>query len=441
MDKRTAEEWADWLLDQDLPSTQDTSRQLLAALDTGMPTYQAMSDEIQDDPVLALKLLARANTALDAKDTMVRTLSHALSLLGTDFLRTLLTSIRVEDSTASPEAKRFHHRMGRSFVAAHLARWLAGFRFPKRQDEFFWAALFRGIPHWYLARMIDDAEQPPPELRGRARRDWQREHWGADEEAIWRVMIPRLGMPEMVRRAALPETRSELLPWLRLSRLCPEQGPPPKLQDRHLALLANAPESLVVLAHWLEAEIRISWLSPTVDKLMKAAAVMTGQPLEVVIAGIHEAAVEAARDHDNPGAAQPARQLVAEQREPVWESASQAAPQTPRTETLPETGQKKEPPAITRPEPEPAPPPRKRPYWICRSPPGPHRRQRTRQCTHPRRRALRKRHPGKPALQPAHPPPCRSILSRPLPDRPQVCRDPSCAPGEATINSTKTSRT
>ncbi|RMF18669.1 MAG: HDOD domain-containing protein, partial [Gammaproteobacteria bacterium] len=248
LEKRSAEEWAAWLLEQDLPSTNRTAPDLLAELDGTPRTFQAMSDEIQEDPVLALKLLARANTALDAKETLVKTLSQALSLLGVDFLRNLLSSVRIEDSESSPSARRFHWRMGRSFVAAHIARALAQYHFAKQADELFWAALFRSIPAWYLARMLDDQDHPPAHLRGRQRAQWQREHWGADEESIWRHMIPRLGMPERVTRAQLPAERETLRHWARLERLCPSEGTPPRPEDRTLRMLIQSPDTLVILA-------------------------------------------------------------------------------------------------------------------------------------------------------------------------------------------------
>ncbi|RMF17658.1 MAG: hypothetical protein D6758_06030, partial [Gammaproteobacteria bacterium] len=87
---------------------------------------------------------------------------------------------------------------------------------------------------------------------------------------------------------------------------------------------------------WLEDEIRLSWLSPTVDKLFRIGAMLTGQPVAEIVRSVHEAAVEAAALHDNPGATAAARRLIAEQKPPELPKARKpAAPPRPARQDAP----------------------------------------------------------------------------------------------------------
>ena len=62
------------ILADPLPALTDTSRLLLKRIESGALSFRAMSDQLKNDPILALRLISQANRAIHSDESLVKTL-------------------------------------------------------------------------------------------------------------------------------------------------------------------------------------------------------------------------------------------------------------------------------------------------------------------------------------------------------------------------------
>jgi HD-like signal output (HDOD) protein len=103
------------ILSQALPALTGTSRLLLRRIESGSISFQAMSDQIKNDPVLALQLISRANSAIRSDESLVKTLSQAISLLGETFLVDMLRKTPPPETPNSPHGFTYQRVVSASF--------------------------------------------------------------------------------------------------------------------------------------------------------------------------------------------------------------------------------------------------------------------------------------------------------------------------------------
>lgn len=106
------------------------------------PDVPALLAAVADDPALAAKVLKLVNSAAFGRRQEVRTLSHAVILLGTNALRALALSFSLVPDPASPRRAALGACWKRSLVSAIAARELAlVVGFPLGEDAFLCALL------------------------------------------------------------------------------------------------------------------------------------------------------------------------------------------------------------------------------------------------------------------------------------------------------------
>lgn len=290
------------LLNEKLPAVTQSAKTLLLAMQEGTLSYQAMSDQVQNDPVLALGLLSEANRAIKGEESLVKTLSQAISLLGEDLLKRLLTETPPPSREQSPGKRHQQIAMSMSYVAAHLARRLAIQRFNGREEDCYWAALFWGAPFWYLGRLLpkmaESLVDQPPRTREQANAR-MRASFKCSLDDYWRASQATLHLNETIREAYPPADFAHRRLLSSIRQHC--QGPLRKhllsYDNRAGRIYLAQPSTLVWLCNQTAFGALESWHSKRCDSALKLLAVLCQQPYDHIRREAQMAAVDAARLH------------------------------------------------------------------------------------------------------------------------------------------------
>jgi len=165
-----------------------------------------IADAICQDPALSAKVLRLVNSPAFGLRQEVRTVPHALALLGLNAVRTLALSFSLVRDLRKGQQSGLQAYWKRSIIAAVAARELANaLRFPA-PDEAFLAALLQDIGILALGRVAGRAYE---EIAARAGDDHTRlaalehEAFGADHAAVGGWMVESWKLPRPLCHAVL----------------------------------------------------------------------------------------------------------------------------------------------------------------------------------------------------------------------------------------------
>lgn len=291
------------ILEARLPAVTGTHRILLRKIEQGVLSFRVMSDQIKNDPTLALQLLSRANMAIRSDESLVSTLTQALSLLGENFLVEQLKRIPDPANFNTTRGAAFQKAVTASFFAAKLTRHLAKIRFSGREEELFWAALFWGAPFWYLAYHEPAA---CTEL-WQSTSIWEKasqqftDRVGFSPEAFWKAAQIRFKLPEMIQQAWDPVNFALKRRMVKLNRLAPKATGTQPIEDRDLKLWAHNPRQLLILCNQAAFLAGRNWQSEAFLTIARQLAAMLQLPLQTVVHESHQAVVNALHLHPLPG--------------------------------------------------------------------------------------------------------------------------------------------
>ena len=171
-----------------------------------------IADAICQDPALSAKVLRLVNSPAFGLRQEVRTVPHALALLGLNAVRTLALSFSLVRDLRKGQQSGLQAYWKRSIISAVAARELANaLRFPA-PDEAFLAALLQDIGILALGRV---AGREYEEVAARAGDDHERlaalerEAFGADHAAVGGWMADSWKLPRPLCLAVLRSHRSE----------------------------------------------------------------------------------------------------------------------------------------------------------------------------------------------------------------------------------------
>jgi diguanylate cyclase (GGDEF)-like protein len=161
---------------------------------------------IGNDGPLAAKVLGLVNSPLFAMRQEVRTVSHALVLLGVNSVRTIALSFALVNDMRAHERSGFDYRTywKRAIFAAAAAQDLARVAGARHPEEAFLAALLQDIGEVALAQAIPEQYQP---MASAAPGDHDRlvalekQAFGCDHAEVGRWLLTRWRLPETVRAA------------------------------------------------------------------------------------------------------------------------------------------------------------------------------------------------------------------------------------------------
>jgi len=296
-------EWVTQTLLKPLPAVTDNSAYELLKSPAGKHlSYQAITEVLGKDPVMALKLLNEANSATSPDEGIVKTLQQALGLLGMDFIEEQLCQLQpLKRSDAG--ALEFCQAIATSFCAAHMAREIARIRLPGREEELYWTALFYGVPMWYLwycdsdkmhrwEQIINKPEQARPALEVSI--------FGTHFVDVWQSIHATFSLSDNVTTYPLFASVPTKKMLIELARHCPLRGTPRSPQSRQQMLLLNSPGFIVGLSNLIAFRAKYSPNSGLLRKLCQVLATLLKKPLQATLPMLHKNIVNSARQHPLP---------------------------------------------------------------------------------------------------------------------------------------------
>lgn len=310
----TSEAWTDFLLAKNLSSPFTVGSSLLKTLNGSDVSYAELAQQLEDDPVLSYYILTRANAQRSGKGTTCKTPEQAISLIGTETLKSLIRQVPFESSSSTGiQNHHFVRTLVASLLAAYIARSICYYRELPNPDHSFWASLFLGVPMWLMWRCA------PVEMRTvrqafyaryNASRNAETEVFGCTFRSIAHAVTERLALPDLVIACYLPGNLPSERQAILLARSARPELPPKLWEDRKLAIKMQQPSFVVILANLVANAASYDWYSRATLRAQRILASYLSVPLEEAIALTHEAATIMSRNHPLPGVMLPAAKLL-----------------------------------------------------------------------------------------------------------------------------------
>ncbi|MHA7880393.1 MAG: HDOD domain-containing protein [Saccharospirillum sp.] len=247
---------------------------------------------VSEDPLLAMQIFRYANQMMSNRQVLVRTLEHAVALIGSQRLQRFTGELpRVEPGSMAFQG--LQNTVGDSLVAASLMRqWFELRQIPWTEADY-WMTLFYDAGLWALwvlepqmmegfefrAEKGENRSQLIESLIGMPIREW-------NEQLCQHFQLP-----------AVPETGNEDDPMLAQSRIQPHK--------------LSALKFFLPFSHELAHRIRLSWDSEILETLCRTGEIALG--LTEFRPMLKRWITSAAREYQLPQAATAARRLLAQQ--------------------------------------------------------------------------------------------------------------------------------
>ncbi len=330
-------EWVDQLLQKTLPSISSSGSVLLGLLSESTPSFQDMSDILRHDPVLALTLLNKANLQTRSNESLVKTLSQAISLLGTDYLQDLLQNTPPPERATIPAVIAYNKALTISFFSAHLAQYVAQTKIGSKGEEYYWYGLLYGLPMWLLWRYTPkkmQAWQDRLEHSFSMRKTLETKIFGGPFANIWKRIHQDFALPEVITDTPVFDDIHNNRLIVRIARHSRKIFPPVKPTDRDELLLLNHPGFIVAICNLIAFQGALDFYSAVTQRLIQCLSVYLEQPLKDTVRNIHKIAVKSARQHPIPGGCALVAHLIAGPK-PLVENEEDESPVTPAANVSP----------------------------------------------------------------------------------------------------------
>jgi len=188
--------------DYELPSFPSTVMNILDLLRDPDSSIKDISDQIEMDPGLHVKVLATVNSAAFGLAMRVNNVAHAVSLLGRSRLESIVLSVAVKDALPDSKTPCFDgkHFWKVSMIRASMARALAQRLHPSMTAEAFSAGLLQDMA---MPVMADVKREKYCEILEEWNRDdtrdicdLERENFGMDHTTVGVLLAEKWGLPE-----------------------------------------------------------------------------------------------------------------------------------------------------------------------------------------------------------------------------------------------------
>lgn len=309
------------------------------------------------DPALVLRLVHTANQQLAPSGNALKSLAHAISLLGVPATEQLLRDAPEYDRETFPYLDEYRRQLGISLHAAFQLRGWSRHQPHWADDDLFLATLLQRAPIWVLWHQAPESmialQEAQLKQRGSRHDMIEKRILGCGMQPLAATLSRQWHLPTPAQTSWYPGERGNARQWILLSRIIPEQARPALEQFPELQRLAGSDSLAVALANRLAEEADWNWYSRRTLRLQHILAVSLCTTLPQAIALTHQQAAEASRGYRLANLFSPAVQLLGgyrrEQvaaRPPSHETSSDAAGASGRNPSKRETP---EPPENTEP--------------------------------------------------------------------------------------------
>jgi len=214
--------------DYELPSFPSTVMNILDLLRDPESSIKDISDQIEMDPGLHVKVLATVNSAAFGLAMRVNNVAHAVSLLGRSRLESIVLSVAVKDALPDSKTPCFDgkHFWKVSMIRASTARILAQRLHPSTTAEAFSAGLLQDMAMPVMADV--KKEKYCKVLEEWDKKDGQmdicnleRENFGIDHTTVGALLAEKWGLPEYLVESIRGhhDQSSQVMPAVKISSL------------------------------------------------------------------------------------------------------------------------------------------------------------------------------------------------------------------------------
>ncbi|WP_163831738.1 HDOD domain-containing protein [Spartinivicinus ruber] len=299
--------WQQLLKKKALPIPQTTKAALLEAIagDNTLPPLVAI---IRHCPLTAFHMFHQANKNRDiTHDTRVKSLEHAMAMLGVDAIKAFIKSVKAFDPLSNNlKVSCFIKEVTNSLHAAHQAQYWFKQKTHKTSEEVFWAALFFNVTRWAMALHSPEKMQTIQQYGGKHALTVERQILGCTISTLQLALDDYWALPGISHHAweQLRETKSTS--WIAMSRFGrqkPEHGytlasqraerrfQQKKEQDPQFRLLLGTTAAFVFWANALAQSSRYSWFSLSNNRLSGIMAALLNRGWDKTTQAIHQEAV------------------------------------------------------------------------------------------------------------------------------------------------------
>ncbi|WP_086479650.1 HDOD domain-containing protein [Oceanospirillum sanctuarii] len=304
--------WRKELLKVSLPALADTGARLIKMLKNPDISLRDLEQVISDDPVLSFQLIAKASQLRTNPENDVLSLPHALSLVGMDKLRPMLTKVKYIRFDASKTAhKAFLQALNLSLHAATQAYQIAERKNPGTGEGNYWISLRLSSVFWQLS-LASPKTYHAIEQRvqtGESRTRVEQELMGCTTQQLTQTMLKDWYLSEYTQAnlnqllGAKPAMLGKIAKCAWRKEIAPEV-------PRSAGHFLQTPWTASVLAHWLALNTSVNWLSPKTDRVERMIATYLHQHLDNVVPFLHQNAVLCSSSHSIDGVWLPAIKLL-----------------------------------------------------------------------------------------------------------------------------------
>jgi len=198
----------------DLPSMPAVAIQILELCQRDEPDMGEISKLIASDPALSAKILRLTNSPMYGLKCQVRTVSHAICLLGLSALRPLALSFSLVKGLQTRDKKALTWFWKRSLLSAVAARELAAATNYRLGEEAFLGALLQDIGILALRQLsgLDYLTLARPGIRHVALAEGERSLFGEDHASLGAWLAERWQLPPSLCAAIAGSHTPERLP-------------------------------------------------------------------------------------------------------------------------------------------------------------------------------------------------------------------------------------
>ncbi len=304
--------WRKELLKVSLPALADTGARLIKMLKNPDTSLRELELVIADDPVLSFQLIAKASQLRTNPENDVLSLPHALSLLGMDKLRPILTKVKYIRFDATKTAHNaFLQALNTSLHAATQAYQIAERKNPGTGEGNYWISLRLSSVFWQLslaAPKIYHAIEKRVQT-GESRTRVEQELMGCTTQQLTRTMLKDWYLSEYTQANLNQLLGAKPAMLGKIAKCAWQKEMAPEL-PRSAGHFLQTPWTASVLAHWLALNTSVNWLGPKTDRVERMIATYLHQHLDNVVPFLHQNAVICSASHKLDGVWLPAIKLL-----------------------------------------------------------------------------------------------------------------------------------
>lgn len=209
------EGWLEYLGARKLPSALPHAKDCLAQMSNTSPSYQALAKTLSNDPVVAFSILQTANKNPRPTAVFSKTLDHAMSMLGHEQLKLLLTHVQKLPQQYGYRA--YFQAQSASLTRAALAQKLVQLKQPQKAQEVFWGSLFSEVADWYIWCYATPIMREIQSATTTQQTKLYERHFGCDINTLRHALLVSLGAPALSLQSLNQQHCLSALDWVQLS--------------------------------------------------------------------------------------------------------------------------------------------------------------------------------------------------------------------------------